>query len=92
MNEYLNELNRHTRSISVSISLSILLMTSIFSSSADAGQQTHAATLPDLSGLAWIEDDLFLGIHDAKRNPEKYNTLNVRMASHRPSFAGPNYH
>jgi hypothetical protein len=23
--------------------------------------------------MAWVEDDLFIGIHDAKRNPEKYN-------------------
>lgn len=33
----------------------------------------QASTLPDLSGLAWIEGDLFLGIHDAKRSPEKQN-------------------
>ena len=33
---------------------------------------TRASTLPDLSGLAWVEDDLFIGVHDAKRNPEKY--------------------
>jgi hypothetical protein len=32
----------------------------------------RASTLPDLSGLAWVEDDLFIGVHDAKRNPEKY--------------------
>jgi hypothetical protein len=28
--------------------------------------------LPYLSGLAWVEDDLFIGVHDAKRNSEKY--------------------
>jgi hypothetical protein len=28
--------------------------------------------LPDLSGLVWVEDDLFIGVHDAKRNAEKY--------------------
>lgn len=33
----------------------------------------HASTLPDLSGLAWVQDDLFIGVHDAKRNPEKSN-------------------
>lgn len=32
----------------------------------------RASTLPDLSGLAWVEDDLFIGVHDAKRNSEKY--------------------
>jgi len=26
----------------------------------------RARSLPDLSGLAWVEDDLFLGVHDAK--------------------------
>ncbi len=31
----------------------------------------QAATLPDLSGLAWVEGDLFIGVHDAKRNAEK---------------------
>lgn len=30
-----------------------------------------ASTLPDLSGLAWIKDDLFVSVHDAKRNSEK---------------------
>lgn len=30
-----------------------------------------ASTLPDLSGLVWIEGDLFLGVHDAKRDPEE---------------------
>ncbi len=33
---------------------------------------TRASTLPNLSGLAWVEDDLFIGVHDAKRNSEKY--------------------
>jgi hypothetical protein len=32
----------------------------------------RASTLPDLSGLAWVEEDLFIGVHDAKRNAEKY--------------------
>ena len=30
-----------------------------------------ASTLPDLSGLAWVNDDLFISVHDAKRNSEK---------------------
>lgn len=33
----------------------------------------RASTLPDLNGLAWVEGDLFIGVHDAKRNPAKYN-------------------
>jgi hypothetical protein len=31
----------------------------------------HPGTLPDLSGLAWISGDEFLGVHDAKDTPEK---------------------
>lgn len=38
-----------------------------------------ASTLPDLSGLAWVEDDLFIGVHDAKRNAEKYNWPRVSL-------------
>lgn len=30
-------------------------------------------TLLDVSGLAWVEDDLFLGVHDAKDNAEKHD-------------------
>jgi hypothetical protein len=73
MDQYPNKPNHQPGSVSVSICLPIFLMASIYTSSADAEQQARAATLPDLSGLAWIEDGLFLGIHDAKRNPEKYN-------------------
>ncbi len=40
---------------------------------------TRASTLPDLSGLAWVEDDLFIGVHDAKRNPEKYSWPRVSL-------------
>jgi hypothetical protein len=35
--------------------------------------------LPDLSGLAWVEDDLFIGVHDAKRNLEKYNWPRISL-------------
>jgi hypothetical protein len=37
------------------------------------------STLPDLSGLAWVEDDLFIGIHDAKRNSDEYNWPRVTL-------------
>ncbi|MFP6762677.1 MAG: hypothetical protein VB858_03640, partial [Planctomycetaceae bacterium] len=53
--------------------------------SCSAGSPAHAqgladaATLPDLSGLAWVADDLFIGIHDAKRNAEKYNWPRVSL-------------
>lgn len=34
------------------------------------GLPFRASTLPDLSGLVWMENDLFLAVHDAK-NPEE---------------------
>lgn len=55
----------------------IFLLTTIFTCFLThpiyAEELAQAWTLPDLSGLAWVDDDLFIGIHDAKRNPEKYN-------------------
>jgi hypothetical protein len=39
----------------------------------------RASTLPDLSGLAWVEDDLFIGVHDAKRNSEKYHWPRISL-------------
>lgn len=40
----------------------------------------RALTLPDVSGMAWIEDDLFLAVHDAKSNPEKFDWPRVSIA------------
>jgi hypothetical protein len=76
----LNKIVRHQRKSSCKI---ILLCTYIFvcllTSPVKAQELTRASTLPDLSGLSWVEDDLFLGIHDAKRNPEKYNWPRVSI-------------
>lgn len=49
------------------------ILTIFFSGPVDAHELARAWVLPDLSGMAWVEDDLFIGIHDAKHNPEKYN-------------------
>ena len=38
----------------------------------------RAATLPDISGLAWIEGDYFIAVHDAK-NPEELKLPRVSM-------------
>lgn len=32
-----------------------------------------AQTLPDMSGMAWVAEDLFIGVHDAKRTKKKFN-------------------
>ncbi|HEX2142754.1 MAG TPA: hypothetical protein VHK28_10875 [Candidatus Limnocylindria bacterium] len=37
-----------------------------------------AATLPDLSGLAWLSDDVFVGVHDAK-NPKENDRPRVSL-------------
>jgi hypothetical protein len=34
--------------------------------SSKVGAWHEASTMPDLSGLAWIKDDLFIAVHDAK--------------------------
>jgi len=39
----------------------------------------RASTLPDLSGMAWVKDDLFISVHDAKRNSEKKNWPRVSL-------------
>jgi len=44
-----------------------------------AQELDQASTLPDLSGLAWVADDLFIGIHDAKRNSEKFDWPRVSL-------------
>jgi hypothetical protein len=36
----------------------------------DSAIPEPASTLPDLSGLSWIEDDVFVAVHDAKRGDE----------------------
>jgi hypothetical protein len=53
--------------------LNATILSIILTNPISAQELAHATTLPDISGMAWVEDDLFIGIHDAKRNPEKYN-------------------
>lgn len=36
--------------------------------------------LPDLSGLAWVEGDIFLGVHDAKNKGEKSDLAQPRVS------------
>ncbi len=43
--------------------------------------QKRANTLPDLSGLSWIEEDLFLGVHDAKNTSEQPRISFIRLPS-----------
>ena len=43
------------------------------------GGTIDPGTLPDLSGLSWVEGDLFIGIHDAKATPEKENWPRISL-------------
>jgi len=47
-------------------------------SGAPAQESRAAAVLPDLSGLAWIEGDTFLAVHDAK-NPEENDRVRASL-------------
>jgi hypothetical protein len=71
--------SRNRRALYGIIFLYVSIFICLLTSPVDAQELAGASTLPDLSGLSWIEDDLFLGIHDAKRNPEKYNWPRVSI-------------
>jgi len=72
MSDYKKNMNRHIGYFYAIISITTMLIC-LLTSAIYAQELARPSTLPDLSGMAWIEDDLFLGVHDAKRNPEKYN-------------------
>jgi len=72
--------NRRNRKLSLSaVALSTVVLVFAMSGIIHAQEMVGASTLPDLSGLAWVEDDLFIGIHDAKRTREKYNWARVSL-------------
>jgi len=77
-------MKEHTLNLNLSLSrffLALLLVTYISSCSDPDNEQAmiYPSTLPDLSGLSWVEDDLFIGVHDAKNNAEKENWPRVRL-------------
>jgi len=61
--------------------LALLIITSIIACSDPDDEQVmiNPGTLPDLSGLSWVEDDLFIGVHDAKNNAEKENWPRISL-------------
>lgn len=73
MNDCKKNVSRHRRAYYGIVFSSIVIIACFLTNPTYAEELAPASTLPDLSGMAWVEDDLFLGIHDAKRNPEKYN-------------------
>ncbi len=57
-----------------------LIMDSFLAYNSDARTETETNHLPDISGLAWIEQDTFLAVHDAK-NPEENSRPRVSIIS-----------
>jgi len=57
-----------------------LIMDSFLAHSSNARAESETNHLPDISGLAWIEQDTFLAVHDAK-NPEENNRPRVSILS-----------
>lgn len=45
---------------------------------AQDGSKRTAEPMPDISGLAWVERDTFLAVHDAK-NPEENHLPRVSL-------------
>lgn len=57
--------------ITVRLLIISAILVIISNHSAIAQEKRIASTLPDLSGLAWIDGDRFLAVHDAKNPAEK---------------------
>jgi hypothetical protein len=57
-----------------------LIMDSFLAYNPTARAESETNQLPDISGLAWIEQDTFLAVHDAK-NPEENNRPRVSILS-----------
>lgn len=51
----------------------LILFTTLFSCSNEDynDYNSRPATLPNVSGLSWVEENTFIGVHDAKNNDEK---------------------
>jgi len=105
MDNIMNNKNRYSSIFIVILILFTIINFFFLVNSLEAQEPDRASTLPDLSGLAWIEGDLFLGIHDAKNYPGKENWPRVSLV-HLPQselqgvtwreidflFTGPNVH
>lgn len=79
MNDYRKNLGGQRKPFYVTAFLYATILGFLFAGAVHAKGLDKALTLPDLSGMAWIEGDLFLGVHDAKRNPKKYNWPRVSL-------------
>ncbi|HXG67452.1 MAG TPA: hypothetical protein VNO70_20275, partial [Blastocatellia bacterium] len=68
--------------------LLICLLAGTATSNQEHQSERRAGTLPDLSGLAWIDGDRFLAVHDAK-NPEENQFPRVSIVRLPRSLDGP---
>ncbi|MGA9773533.1 MAG: hypothetical protein WBV94_31170 [Blastocatellia bacterium] len=68
------------KKIFILFALLIGLAESSLSYNPNARAESETNHLPDISGLAWIEQDRFLAVHDAK-NPEENNRPRVSLLS-----------
>ncbi|NIS09863.1 MAG: hypothetical protein GWO07_14200 [Candidatus Dadabacteria bacterium] len=60
--------------------LSIVIIVFIFSAfTVKSDELVKAPNMLDISGIVWVEGDKFIGIHDAKNNPEKKNWPRVTL-------------
>jgi len=59
------------------VMVSVLFIVASLSGYGTSCADPHYRQLPNLSGMAWVEDDLFIAIHDSKRNSEQFNLPRV---------------
>jgi hypothetical protein len=59
--------------------LCLLILSCDKSDSSEEPDIVIPSTLPDLSGLSWVADDLFIGVHDAKNNAEKQSWPRISL-------------
>ena len=69
---------RHQRHFALLIATIGVLVGCLSLSGANAQAKRMANTLPDLSGLAWVDGDSFLAVHDSK-NPDENERPRVSM-------------
>jgi hypothetical protein len=61
------------------IALSAAMLVCSLAGLVQAQEFSRASALPSLSGIVWVEDDLFIGVHDAKRNKNYDNVPRVSL-------------
>lgn len=79
--------HRHHRGLSAAVSMSdryslvVILITLVLAAPTTALSQgiVQSSTLLDISGVSWLEDDLFLAVHDGKANEDERDRPRVSL-------------